>query len=282
MTAFASISQILEALTTSGEFEHVFYFMDARIGAGAANANVIGRYQSLWTQNQYPNGQGAAPGAVAVPTRTTAGALGQTNAAGGREKFLLGGSAVLNSSCSGSLVIYDRLLHISGFDGTLNTAQNVGGSLTRYTSATESKGNQIWVEVYTQIGASGTTITASYTNENGTAGRTTKAAAIGATGLREAQRIIPLALQDGDYGVSGVTSVTLAATTGTAGNFGVTIARPLLTIPIGLANGGGSRDLLAGLPSIMAIKDDACITAVFLPTATAATQFFCQLSFAEN
>jgi hypothetical protein len=283
LAAFANISEILTALTTSGQFEHVFYYVDSRVGASASTAGTAGRMMSLWPQNSYPNGAGAAPGAVAIPTNATVGSWGQTNASGGREKYLLGASATMGNNAFGTLIIYDRLLHISGLNGTTLTAQNVGGTLTRYTSSTESKGNQIWIEIYSQIGGSSTTITASYTKEDGTtSGRTTKAAAIGNTGLREAQRIIPLALQDGDLGVTAVASVTLAGTTGTAGDFGVTIAHPLLVIPISSANSGSTRDLLAGLPSLVPIKDNACLTAVFYSASAVAVQAFCQASFAER
>ena len=62
----------------------------------------------------------------------------------------------------GILVLYDRLLHIGGLNATTTAAQTVGGSLSRYTGGA---GNQIWVEIYTQIGTTATTITANYTNQ---------------------------------------------------------------------------------------------------------------------
>jgi hypothetical protein len=46
--------------------------------------------------------------------------------------------------------------------------------VSRYTGAAAA-GNRIFVEIYTIIGTVATTVTASYTNENGTAGRTTVA-----------------------------------------------------------------------------------------------------------
>ena len=48
-------------------------------------------------------------------------------------------------------------------------------------------------------------------------------------------RVIPLALQDGDTGVQSVQSVTVLATTGTAGNFGIVIAKPILYAPCEIA-----------------------------------------------
>lgn len=278
MAALTDLSDIVNRVTggNNGTPEHLFFFRDSRVDAAAAAATVAGRMTSLWQYEGNPAG-GAAPGAVAVPDNTTDGGLKQTDPGGSRTKWLLGCTA--SSSAAGTLILYDRLLHISGLNGTTLTAQAVGGALTRYTGA-ESVGNQIWVEVYTQIGASGTTITAIYTDQGGDGGTTT-ATAIGATGLREAQRIISLPLASGDTGVRGVTSVTLAGTTGTAGDFGVSIVRPLAILPIGLLGSGTVRDFIAGLPSIPEIKTDACLALAWLANTTTAPQIFGSLHMIE-
>lgn len=278
MANLTDLSDIIERVTggNSGTPEHLFFYKDSRVAAAAA-ATVAGRYSSLWQYNGNP-AHGAAPGAVAIPDNTTNGGLKQTDPGGGRQKWLLGATAT--SSAAGTLIIYDRLLHISGLNGTTLTAQTVGGTLTRYTGA-ESVGNQIWIEVYTQIGASSTTITANYTDQAGVAGKTTQAVAIGNTGLREVQRIIPLTLASGDTGVRSVSSVTLAATTGTAGDFGVTIARPLAMIPIGVVGTGTVRDFISGLPSIIEIKTDACLALAWLANGTAAPQIMGSIHMIE-
>ena len=53
-------------------------------------------------------------------------------------------------------------LKATGFTGHLEhvfgRAQTVGGALTRYSDAAGCVGNQIWIEIYTQIGASSTTL----------------------------------------------------------------------------------------------------------------------------
>lgn len=249
MASLTDLGDIAAQLTTSGRAEHLFAFIDSRVGASAAVATVAARFTSLWQYNKTMGGGGAAPGAVAAPDNTTTGGLLQTDPSGGREKWLLGMNATILGN-SGTLILYDRLLHISGLSGTSTSAQTVSGSLTRNTGGL---GNQIWVEIYTQIGTTATTITASYTNQSGTSGRTTKATSIGGTGLREAQRMIPLPLQDGDTGVQAVDSVTLAASTTTAGNFGVVVARPLLVLPISPVSTGSTRDCIAGFLSLIHI-----------------------------
>lgn len=278
MANLTDLSDIIERVTggNSGTPEHLFYYKDGRVAA-AAGVTVAGRFSSLWQYNGSP-AHGAAPGAVAAPDNTTNGGLKQTDPGGGRQKWLLGATAT--SSVAGTLIIYDRLLHISGLNGTTLTAQTVGGSLTRYTGA-ESVGNQIWVEVYTQIGTTATTITASYTDQDGNSGITSQTAPIGGTGLREVQRMIPIPLAAGDTGVRAVASVTLAASTTTAGDFGITVARPLAYIPIGVVGAGTVRDFISGLPSVIEIKTDACLSLAWLANGTAGPQIWGSLHMVE-
>jgi hypothetical protein len=279
MTALTDLSDVVNRCTggNSGAPENLHFFKDARVGAAAAAATIAGRLQSLWQYEGQPSA-GAAPTTVATPDNTTAGGIKQTDPAGGTQKWLLGVSAC--ALVPGTLILYDRLLHIGNLSGTVITAQTVGGSLTRYTG-TASAGNQIWVEIYTQIGASSTTITASYTDESNNSS-TSVATAIGNTGFREAQRIIPLPLASGDTGVRAVASVTLAATTGTAGAFGVSIVRPLLTIPLGVIGAGSTRDLIAGLPGPVEIQTDACLAWAWLANGAIAPQIFGSIHMIEK
>lgn len=271
MGAIASLDDFINRTTGggSGNPQQLVGFKVDRV-AGAAPANPIsGRYSSLW-QYGGSNGPGAAPGAVAAPTNATNGSLKQTNPSGGRE--LWSTARHVASTQPGAILLYDRLLHISGLSGTVTTAQTVGGSLTRNTNG---GGNEIWVEVYTQIGASSTTITASYTDQDGNAGQTTEAVAIGNTGLREAQRIIRLPLAAGDSGVRAVASVTLAATTGTAGDFGVTIARPLGLFQMGSA---GRSDVDS---RIIKIDDNACLAFAYFASGVTPPFVAYDFSFVE-
>jgi hypothetical protein len=191
-------------------------------------------------------------------------------------------AAALNISSSGTesiFILYDRLLHVSGFSGTNTGAQAVGGSLTRNVTGS---GNQIWVEIYTQIGATPTTITASYTDQDGNSGQTTAAAAIGGTNDREPQHMIQLPLADGDDGVQAVASVTLAGSTGTVGDFGVTVVRPLLVVHLALNAQGNARDLIAGIPSFVEIDSGACLAFMYQAMDTNDNQFLGTLQFVEK
>lgn len=225
----------------AGTMQTRTWYKDQRVSAATAAAPVASRFTSFWQYDGNPS-HGAAPTTVAAPTNATQGSLLHADPTGGRQLWMT--YCCLQSNSIGTFTLYDRLLHIGNLSGTVTTAQTVGGTLTRYTGATESQGNEIWAEVYTQIGATGTTITASYSNSAGTSGRTTQATAFGNTGLREAQRLIQLPLAAGDNGVTAVASATVLATTGTAGAFGINIMRPLISLPIVQAGVGVSHNLL--------------------------------------
>ena len=275
MAQILDLSDLIRLATGDGYPESIFFYRDARVGAAVAVATVAGRLTSLWQYNGIPAG-GAKPGAAAVPNNATAGGLLQTNPGGTREKWLLGITAA--SLAAGTLILYDRLLHCGGLDGTVTTPQAVGGTLTRSTGGI---GNQIWAEIYDLVGVTARNITAIYTNENDEA-KTTVATAIGGTGFREAQRLIVLPLAAGDRGVKGVTSVTLDASTGTAGDFGVNVINPVAIVPLGLVGVGSMRDFIAGLPSIVKVDSGACLAMAWLANATAAPQVLGSVHFVEK
>lgn len=281
MSAFTDLSDVVNNMTGGGSAgpQHPLFWIDNRVGAAAATATIAGRMHSLWTYNKSNGATGSAPGAVAAPTSATTGAIPFTNPGGGRELHFMGWEGGFNQQ--EVVILYDRLLHISGLSGTTAspTAQTVAGTLTRNTSG---EGNQIWVEIYGQIGATATTITASYTNQAGTSGRTTQAVAIGGTNNREVTRVIPLTLQAGDTGVQAVASVTLAATTGTAGDFGITIARPLAFANNENTGSQFIRDFIAGMPDSDVIPADACLALAILSASTSAPQGFVALHLLER
>lgn len=284
MGAIADLSDVINRLTGGGNGTPEFFSFekDPRVGSISAQTNVIGQYHSLWLYNGAPGGATAIPSAAANPTNATDGALKQTNPGGGRQKWLLGGQCVArlqSASVPGVAILYDRLLHSGGLSGTNTAAQAVTGSLTRYNSVAESVGNQIFIEIYTQIGATPTTAVVNYTNQLGNAA-TSPEFAIGGTGLNEAQRLIHVPLAAGDTGVQGITSVDLVASTGTIGNFGVTVARKRMEFVIQTAGGGVMQNRLT-YPGPVEIKTDACLAWMWIASATIAPALTGILSFVE-
>lgn len=241
------------------------------VGQLSASASRI--FSSKWLGTPYA---GTAPTTAGVPNNTTVGnILGQWGlGAFANSLYLCGVQGTTNSPVSStSMVIIDRLSHQGGLSGIVTSAQTTNlptAALTRYTTGV---GVMIAIEIYTTVGTTGTTITASYTNQSGTAGRTTKAVVFGATGARELGCFILLPLQDGDTGCRSVESVTVLATTGTAGAFGVTLFKPLMVVP-GVNDGASPFSsrfdsfLLSSGPPLIEVEDTACLSMLGYVTNT--------------
>lgn len=237
---------------------------------------VAGRLYDLWTTA--PDA-GAVPTTAVVPTRATVGALGQFNPAADMQLI----RAAVATAGIGVPWLIDRLSHQGGLSAIVTTAQTTNlptAALTRYT---DGIGVMMGLTIYTIIGTTATTVTVSYTNELGTAGRISQATAFGGTAFREAARFILLPLQVGDQGVRSVQSVTVLATTGTAGNFGVTLFRPIAVLPVPIPGQSFEWDPLFNLgaqaPNIV---DNACLSWLALPLTTTTGILQGELSFAEN
>lgn len=273
MSSITSLDDLVSLTTGGGSAapQLITRFHDNRVAGSTATAPVANRWISLW---QYDStlGAGSAPGAGAIPDNTTNGSSRQTDPGGGRQLWLTGVGAF--AAQAGTLMLYDRLYHISGLSGTSASAQTVQGSpaspaLTRYT---DGAGLVAFVEIYSAIGATARTITMDYTDQDGNTGQTSTAVSIGGTGLNEAQRMIHLQLAAGDSGLRAINTVTLSASTGTAGNFGITIAKPLAMIPLVTAGATAMLDLLASGFGPVEVKSDACLAWAFNATSTLALQ----------
>lgn len=192
----------------------------------------VGYWHSLWKVAGFP-GAGATPatGAGAVPTSATAGALGPWTDPDSNHRTDYAGMKAAGTLL-GSLLTYDRCVHTSGLSGTVATAQTVNS--VAVTRPATGLGAELWLECYTATGSSAVNVTASYTNSDGTSGRTTTSVAFWQAPV--AGQMMQLPLQSGDKGVRSVQTVTLSGSTGTAGDFGVTLVRKLAFLPLLLAD----------------------------------------------
>ncbi len=241
--------------------------------AGLNNA-VAGAIYSLWRATGQP-GQGAIPGAAATCDNTLTGAVGFAQQTSPATSY--GGWA--NCSCSNSAVtieIHDRLMHMGGLNGTLTTAQTVNLDLNANLASANldaRKGDanfsdvQWWLEWYTDTGGTGVTATIAVTYNDGTSGNLSALSLVATT---RAGRMYPLnnlipAAAAGKY-IRDVDSVTLSATTGTAGSFGVTCTRPRMTMPLSIANKMEIFDWAQlGLPEIF---NSSCLFPIELCSTT--------------
>lgn len=227
-------------------------------------------------------GMPAASG-VATPT-TTGNTLDRTSSgafplasAGGNTLYLAQATAV--GGTVGSLLVADRLVEYAGLSGTTTTAQAVS-AVSLPSRAGSGDGCELWMEIYSALGATPSpTVTASYTNQAGTSGRTATLVG-GITASLPANRAYKFALQAGDTGVQSVQSFTSTTSTTTAGNIGLTIRKPIAWLPMTPANITqvfGYAEL--GLPII---PTDACLEFLVLATTTSTGAFYGQLTVAQG
>lgn len=211
----------------------------ASIASQTANS-----YCSLWRATGQP-GQGAIPTVVATCNNTTVGTIGfnqQISPSTSYGAYL----EIATSNVAMTVELHDRLANMGGLNGTLTTAQSVNLDLNTLL-ATNNIGTRKgdanysdvlwWLEWYTATGGTAVTATIAVTYNDGTTGNLS---VLSLAGTRPASHMIPLnslipSAQSGKF-IRGIVSVTLSATTGTAGNFGVTVTRPRMTLSSPFAN----------------------------------------------
>ena len=199
------------------------------------------------------------PGAgVLAGTNTTAGLVPDDATAGVPVINAFGGSNVgyltrvdFSNTVLSRLAIYDLLFKAGAY--AFNALQTLSAQPAFSSRCPDypgsglvfGNGNEIWVEAVTAF-TGNPTITVTYTNQAGTAGRTTGAFSIGAPTVG---RMTQLPLQAGDSGVSKIESVT--CTVATVGTFNVLVLRPLWNNRVGVANAGGIDDIFkTGMPIV--------------------------------
>lgn len=235
--------------------------------ASISNAVAAGVF-SLWRATGIP-GQGAIPGAVAVCTNALLGCLSFTNPTAPARSYL----ARLNflaSNAATSWEIHDRLSHMGGLSGILTTAQTVNVDCTVVTSNMAARiGDanysdlQWWLEWYTDTGATASNATVNVDYDDGSSGNL---AVIAVGGTIRAGRMLPLIPATAGRFIRKVNSVTLSASTGTAGSFGVTATRRLTDQETPLANLQFVSDWSRlGLPRV---HDSACLMVLTVASTT--------------
>jgi hypothetical protein len=282
MAAITDLSDLINRQTggNNGTPENIFFHKVPRVAGVAATVPIAGRGVSLWTYDGMPAG-GAVPTVAAIPARTTQGAIPFTAPGGSREKWLIGASVA--PLIAGVYLLYDRLFHIGGLSAASTADQTVQGSTPSpaLTRNTNGAGNMALYEIYSAIGTTNTTLTMTYTDQAGNPGQISTVN-IGGTGFRETTRTQRIPLAAGASGIQAIEKVNLAATTGAAGNFGITIAQPLAWIPVGAPGTMGWRDYTTGLPGVPPIDSNACLAMMYIPAAATATEIFGSLAFVEK
>ena len=229
----------------------------------ASLANLAaGQMASLWRATGMPT-QGAIPGAFATCDNALAGgfALPTLSALKGYV-----GKLSLQGAGAATWILYDRIAHMGGMSGTVTTAQTANVDLVTASGngRCAANGSDVdwFIEIYTDLGSTSANATVNYNNQNDAA---QNAAAITLGATARASRIFQIIPNAGDS-IKKVNTVTLSASTLTAGSFGVTARRRLASIGQPIANVAPPGDFAAiGAPEF---KQTSCLEIVALCTTT--------------
>jgi hypothetical protein len=263
--AITSRDQLINALANNASR---FILDKATVASQAA-----GGYSSMWRATGQP-GQGAIPTTAASPDSTTLGSIGFANQTPPASSYLAY-LTFAGSIAGATLEIHDRLAHMGGlvFNSTSPQTTNLplqldtlGVPAARYGEANFGD-VQWWLEVYGNGGATASNATVNVTFDDNSTGNL---GVVAVGGTLAVGRMIPLDIlrtsaQQG-LNIKGINSVTLSASTGTAGNFGFTCTRTRAALPSYLANKSEVGDwAFLGLPEV---ANDSCLVPVVLCIGT--------------
>lgn len=197
---------------------------------------------------------GTSTAAGVVPDDTTAGMPLVNTFGGGASGHLVG--VEFSSIVASRIMLYDLLFKAGAYAftaGTTTLAAQPSYS-ARVPSGTDFTNTEIWIEVSTAF-VTGTAwqVQITYTNQAGTAARTSIISAAQAAAGLTAGKMFQMSLATGDTGVQKIESVivTNGGTAMTAGNFNVLVIRPLWTGRVPLANYSDIHDYLRlGMPRV--------------------------------
>ena len=248
----------LTAALAAGEVKRLFFPSATNVAGGIVNLNQL-----------VTSGFGImATPAAASAGGTTYNQSGQSagfprwTAQPGTQAYFGGVSAV--GANAGGLTCFDLCWACSGLSGTSTTAQTITGFTGLPARESTGAGLEIWVGCSSAIGATAHNVTVSYTNSAGVAGRTTVSTA--GIASMPAGRMYQLPLASGDTGVQSIQSLTLSASSGTAGNLWLMIIERYWSAPIPSPNIPSNEDFwdLKGQRT----SDEACLLFANLGTTT--------------
>lgn len=206
----------------------------------------IGVHHSLAYVSGLPGAAVApSPGIAGAALTSYAGQLGFSNPVSGNSYLM---RLDVRAGNVGVLFLYDRLWHNSGIAVTTTTSQTVNSAAfpaRDKNGSTNGEGVLVGIEVSTATTnvAAITNTTMSYTNSDGTSGRTATIRSFPATAV--AGTFVPFLLDAGDKGVRSIQSITLGTSYG-GGEIHLIAYRHLAQLSVLDANTGDSLDALTG------------------------------------
>lgn len=216
------------------------------------------------------------PGAAVAPTPGAAGAglttyAGQIPVPAASGNTHLARFSLVSSGQAGVGLLCDRLWHNSGIVVTTTTAQTINSvawPARDDNGATSGAGVYIGLEVSTATGAGASTVSISYTNSQGTAGRTGTANPVYAASSVAGSFYI-FTLQAGDTGVRSVQTFTSTVSM-TSGVVHLVAFRVIAQVELATAGVAGVIDPVTG--GLAREYDNTVPFVVYIPQTTTTTQ----------
>jgi hypothetical protein len=235
------------------------------------SSQLAGVFCSMWRATGQP-GQGAIPTTAALCTKALTGAIGFTNQTDPATSYI----GFLEATCSNNvatLEIHDRLAHMGGLVFNVTTSQNANIDLLTLSVPAERIGSadygdvQWWLEVYTAGGATASNLTLNATFDDASTGNLNVLAVGGTLGASRMYSLGGLRTTSQQArNIRGISTGILSASTGTAGNWGITATRPRAKIAMPLANFLNQATWeQTGLSNV---PNDSCLFPIILPTTT--------------
>lgn len=273
------------AITTAAQFNdalrkaQIIPFQKSSISSTAAN---------FWFSSFRAGGwpvAGSIPTAAAICNNTLTGGQVYRQAVGSNKLYL----AEMEVGCSQAYMdiqLHDRLAHMGGLVANITTLQttnlpiDVSGTesnLVARRGAVDYSELQWWFDIYTTTGATQSTVTITYVATDDT---TDTFATTVIPANANAGRSIPINYPPNGKIMKRINSVQLSPSTGTAGNFGITVTRPIG----GISTEGNNivrkgNAYVTGFPSIQA---EACLYIIYLCSATSSGTVAGRLVLAEG
>lgn len=230
---------------------------------GTVSSQIVGGWSSPWTGS----GGGATPTSWATCTQTTVGALNSNMANQSPATIRVLKYSIYNNSQTNTWIA-DRLGHMGGMSGIVTTAQSTGatgntGGWAGTRCASDYSDVEWYLEWYSNTGSTAVTATCAVTYNDGTTGNVSVAMA---ASMKIGNLLFIPPAVFGKW-IKSVDSVTLSATTSTAGNFGVTAFRRLTALQPPTTNTQAvSADFAQlGLPQVY---DNSCLSFLCYCTQT--------------
>jgi hypothetical protein len=212
---------------------------------------------------------GTSTTAGVVPTDATAGTPSIAAFTGGATGYLA--QVDFGGTAASRMKITDMVFKAGAYGfGAGTTTLSAQPSYVSRMPGSSYNDTQIWIEVSTAfVTGNNWQVQVTYTNQSGTAGRSTIITPVLAAATLTLGRMYQLSLQSGDTGVQKIESVivTNGATAMTAGAFNVLVLRPLWSGRLRVANDGDVHDLAkTGMPVVF--EDSALVLLINADSTT--------------